>query len=263
VDRDVDAGDVLDVPVNACVVAVKEEDGRLRVFLEAKSHPFRGEEFLDQAADLYRGRHLWLFRSTLVPWNFMALVCLDYVYRSLFESNIRTIIDRANELYFRTRQGLDALFVLQTNPKPEHRAYRDVLTGFYGELLEDAPGVRETITAFGNSSDESTLDGPRVEGAFGVSSIVVGARHHLAHVSHDEFSSDDFDGAPVWRLRFGTATRLYYLNLPVHHEVDPRTSRVPVKVHAVFRPAEDGWEQVRTGGVEVGAPAEPDGEPPG
>ena len=40
---DLDAGKVGDVPVNWCVIAVKETSGRLRVFLEAKSHPFFGE----------------------------------------------------------------------------------------------------------------------------------------------------------------------------------------------------------------------------
>jgi hypothetical protein len=45
--RDVESGDVLDVPVNWACIAVKEASGRLRVFLEAKTHPFRGEEFLD------------------------------------------------------------------------------------------------------------------------------------------------------------------------------------------------------------------------
>ena len=45
--EDLDAGDVDQVPVNWCVIAVKEADGRLRVFLEAKSHPFVGEENLD------------------------------------------------------------------------------------------------------------------------------------------------------------------------------------------------------------------------
>jgi hypothetical protein len=247
VDRDIDSGDVLDAPVNGCVVAVKEDDGTVRVFLEAKSHPYRGEELLDRSADLYRGRHFYLFRSALVPWNFMALVCLDYLYRSLFESNIRAIIDHANQLFFRTRQGLDALFVLQTNPKPEHPAYRDVLTGFYGELLEDTPGVRETITVFGNCSEESGI-GDVEAGGFGRSSVVVGRRHRLRHFAHDEFSTDDLGGAPLWRLRFGTATRLYFLNLPVNHEVDPRSSRVPMKVHAVLKPAAGGgWEPVRPG----------------
>lgn len=62
VDRDIDSGDVLEMPVNWCCIAVKEATGKLRVFLEAKSHPFHGEEFLDKFHDLYRGRHFYLFR---------------------------------------------------------------------------------------------------------------------------------------------------------------------------------------------------------
>jgi hypothetical protein len=263
VDRDIDSGDVLDVPVNWCVVAVKEHDGRLRVFLEAKSHPWRGEEFLDMSEDLYRGRHFYFFRNELTPFNFMALVCLDYVYRSLYASNVRQIIDHANRLFFRTRQWLDVLFVLQSNPKPEHRAYRDVLSGFYGEYLEDTPGVRETITVFGNCSEESVLADVGPGEGCGASSIVIGRHHRLGHASHDEFSTDDFGGAPLWRLRFGRGTRLYYLNLPLHHQVDPRATRVPLKVHWILRRTPEGaWTPVRAGGepgerrerVEVEAP---------
>ncbi len=52
VDLDIDSGDVLEIPVNWCCTAIKEATGRLRVFLEAKSHPFSGEELLDKLQDL-------------------------------------------------------------------------------------------------------------------------------------------------------------------------------------------------------------------
>jgi len=248
VQRDIDAGAALEIPVNWCCVAVKEADGRLRVFLEAKSHPFQGEEFLNKDSDLYRGRHFYLFRSRPVSFNFMVLVCLDYLYRDLYASNVRQIIDHANRLFFETRQALDALFVIQCNPKPEHRAYRDVLTGFYGEYLEDTPGVRETVTVFGNCSDESVIEHHRSAGTFGVSSVVFGPRYRLARVQATEFSTDDFGGAPLCRLRFGTGTRLYYFNLPAHPEADPRSSHLPLKVHRILRRAEGG------GWVQVGGP---------
>ncbi len=245
VQRDIDSGDVLDAPVNWCAIVVKEATGRVRTFLEAKSHPFRGEEFLDQYQDLYRGRHFWLFRSRPSCFNFMVLVCLDYLYRDLYASNIRQIIDYANQLFFSTRQTLDALFVIGCNPKPEHRAYRDVLSGFYGEYLEDTPGVRETVTVLGNCSDESLIEGYEGGGVFGVSQVVIGPRHKLARIELSEFSTDDMEGAPLWRLRFGTATRLYYFNLPLHHELDPRSSRVPLKVHAILRRGDrGGWEKL-------------------
>ncbi|HET8538383.1 MAG TPA: hypothetical protein VFL83_00795 [Anaeromyxobacter sp.] len=242
--RDADAGDVLDVPVNCACIAVKEASGRLRVFLEAKTHPFRGEEFLDAREDLYRGRHFWLFRATPSCFNFMILVCLDYVWRDLWGSNVRLIVDNADHLFFTTRQTLDALFVIQANPKPEHRVYRDVLSGFYGEYLEDTPGVRDTVTVFGNCSDESVIEGYAGGGAFGVSQVVLGPRHRFARVATAEYSTDDLGGAPVSRLRFGAATRLYYFNLPRHHEVDPRSERLPLKVHAVMRLGARGWEKV-------------------
>ena len=235
-------------PVNVCCIAVKEDDGLLRVFLQAKGHPFHGEEFLDKDRDLYQGRHCYLFRSP-ESFNFMALICLDYLYRDLFSSNIRRIIDHANQLYFTSRQSLDALFVVQCNPKPEHPAYRDILSGFYGEYLEDTPGVRDTVTVFGNCSDESAVEGSGRRSRFGTSSVIVSRRHKLARVQMSEYSVDDFHGAPLARLRFGTATRLYYLNLPLHHELDPRSSRIPLKVHAILRRTSDGW--VRLSGEEM------------
>jgi hypothetical protein len=63
-------------------------------------------------------------------------------------------------------------------------------------------------------------------------------------VSAPEFSTDDFHGTPACRLRFGTATRLYYFNLPLHHELDPRTTHQPLKVHAVLRSEGGGWVPV-------------------
>ncbi len=245
VEEDVDAGDVLLNPVNAGCVVVKESTGRLRVYFEAKSHPFAGEEVLDTHADLYRGRHFYLFRAQPACFNFMVLVCLDYLYRSLYASNLRGIIDHANQLFFTTRQTLDTLFVIQTNPKPEHRAYRDVLSGFYGEYIEDTPGVRETVTVFGNCSEESAIDGYAGDGRFGASSVVISRHHKLARISQPEFSTDDFGGAPLCRLRFGTATRLYYFNLPLHHELDPRSARMPLKIHRIMQPSPAGnWEMV-------------------
>ncbi len=245
VDHDIDSGDVLDMPVNWCCVAVKEADGRLRVFLEAKSHPFRGEEYIDAFHDLYRGRHFYLFRSRPACFNFMAIICLDYLYRDLYTSNIRQIIDHANKLFFTTRQGLDALFVIQCNPKPEHRAYRDVISGFYGEYLEDTPGVRETVTVFGNASEESRIENSSADHAFGNSYVVINHNHRLAQVSFSEFATDDFGGAPVCRLRFSKGTRLLYFNLPPQHEIDPRTTRVPLKVHAIMAVDESGvWRKI-------------------
>ena len=243
--KDVDSGDVLDLPVNACCVAVKDAMGRLRVFLEAKTHPFRGEEFLDVRRDLYRGRHFWFFRAHPSCFNFMTLVCLDYLWRDLYASNVRQIIDHANQLFFGTRQALDAIFVIQATAKPEHRVYRDVLSGFYGEYLEDTPGVRETVTVFGNCSDDSVIERREGEGTFGVSQVVIGPHHKLARVTTPEFSTDDMGGAPLCRLRFGTGTRLYYFNLPLHHELDPRSTRLPLKVHAIMRRDEGGgWARM-------------------
>ena len=245
VDRDIDAGDVLEMPVNWCCIAVKEATGKLRIFLEAKSHPFHGEEFLDSFHDLYRGRHAYLLLSHPSCFNFMVLICLDYLYRDLYHSNIKQVIDHANNLYFTTRQGLDTLFVIQSNPKPEHRVYQEVITGFYGEFLEDTPGVRETVTIFGNCSDESRIEEASIPGTFGHSFIVINRHHKLAGVSTAEYVTDDFSGAPVCRLRFGSGTRLFYFNLPLQHDLDPRTSRVPLKVHSIMRwTGERTWSKV-------------------
>jgi len=244
VEHDLAAGALPDIPVNWCCVAVKEASGRLRVFFEAKSHPFRAEEFLDKSGDLYRGRHFWWFRAQPAFFHFMVLICLDFLYRDLYGSNIRLIVDHANQQYFAARRTLDALFVIQCNPKPEHHAYRDVLAGFYGEYLEDTPGVRETVTVFANCSEESSIERHGGPGAFGVSQVVIGPGHKLARVQTPEFSTDDFGGAPVGRLRFGAGTRLYYFNLPLHHEVDPRSSRLPMKVHDVMRLEGGAWSRV-------------------
>jgi len=243
--KDIEGGNVLEMPVNWCCIAIKEATGTLRVFLEAKSHPFHAEELMNKDHDLYRGRHFYFFHSRPGCFNFMALICLDYLFRDLYSSNIKRIIDHANQLFFTTRQGLDALFVIQCNPKPEHHSYRDVISGFYGEYLEDTPGVRETVTVFGNSSNETTLEGVSSAIGYGHSYVVINRHHKVAQLTLKEFRTDDFDGAPVCRLRFGAETRLFYFNLPPHHELDPRTSRMPLKLHSIMRWNERGeWEKL-------------------
>ncbi|MCI0483966.1 MAG: hypothetical protein L0Y78_05230, partial [candidate division NC10 bacterium] len=161
-----------DRPVNCCMITIKDDTGKLHCYLEAKTHPFFGEEFLDQPHDLYRGRHLYLFRSSLSPLNFMVLICLDYIYRDRHDSNAITIIRKANQLFYKERQLLDLLFVVSCNPKPEHKVFLDTITGFYGEHLMFTPGVKHGATLFLNSSGETLIEGVS-SGIFGHSSLVV------------------------------------------------------------------------------------------
>jgi len=242
--EDIDAGDLENLPVNACLVAVKENDGGLRLFFEAKSHPFAGEEALDSDHYLYRGKIFPLFRCQPSCYNFMTLICIDYAYRDLYQSNINVIIEKANQLFFESRQKLDLLAVIECNPKPEHPAFGDVASGFYGEYLARAPGVHDTVTVFCNTSAETTCSGCPPEASFGHSAVLIHKSHKLTPTDMGEYSTDDFGGRPVGRLRFGAATRLLYFSLPHFHETDPRMTRTPIKVHAVFRPDRQGWTRI-------------------
>ncbi|MBI5167122.1 MAG: hypothetical protein HY998_05205 [candidate division NC10 bacterium] len=229
-------------PVNWCLVVVKDNEGRLHPFLEAKTHPFFGEEFLDHPHDLYRGRHIYLFRSSLVPFNFIVLICLDYIYRDIHGSNVTAIIQRANRMYYQERQQLDLLFVIQCNPKPEHKVFKDVVSGFYGERLIFMPGVKNATTLFLNSSGETEVEGlPAEDAGFGHSSVVFHKNRRLPLTSVAEYRTDDFYGEPVSRLRFGRDTRLYFLELALFPERDPRTSRIPVKILSIWCQEEGKW----------------------
>ncbi len=243
--EDIASGDVEQLPVNWAVIAVKESDGLLRVFLVAKSHPYFGEENPDAIHDLYRGKVFPLFRCQPNPFNFMAMICFDYIYRTLYESNISAVIEKANTLFFHTRQRLDLLAVLECNPKPEHSTFRDVVNGYYGEYLSHNPGVRDSVTVFCNTSGDSRRGNAPPEVTFGRSSVIIHEGHKMPSQQFDEFETDTFGGIPVSRIRFGTATRLYYFNLPVFHELDPRTTRVPMRVHSIYQPGENGtWQRV-------------------
>lgn len=240
-------------PVNSAIVAVKDDQGRLRCFIEAKTHPFAGEEYFEDSRDLYRGRHVYLFRSELIPFNFMTLICLDYIYRDITTSNIQNIIDRANELYFVARQQLDLLIVIQCNPKPEHPAFWEVVNGFYGEYLTYTPGVRQTVTCFCNASEESQIPALKEPSRFGASSIVMSRHHKVKKLKLGEFSIDTFNDAPVNRLRFGTATRLFHVSIAPSHEPDPRTTRAPMKVLGIFKHSKkEGWHRVSMEEVMLG-----------
>ena len=243
--QDLAAGDIDELPVNSCMIAVKEQDGRLRVFLEAKSHPFVGEENLDNDHYLYRGKIFSLFRCQPSCFNFMVLICLDYIYRDIYQSNISTIINKANQLFFETRQQLDLLSIIECNPKPEHAAFRDVANGFYGEYLERTPGVNDTVTLFCNASGETELDGSSVDATFGHSSILLHKNHKIEQIHMSEYLTDNFRGLPVCRLRFGQGTRLYHFNLPFFHDLDPRTTRTPIRVHAIYRLENEQWVRLK------------------
>ena len=232
-----------DRPVNCCLTAVKDDAGRLHCYVEAKTHPFIGEEFLDQPHDLYRGRHLYLFRSSLSPLNFMVLICLDYIYRDRHDSNALAVIRRANELYYTERQQLDFLFVIQCNPKPEHKVFMDTTIGFYGEHLIFTPGVKHGATVLLNASGETVVD--RVtSGTFGHSSIIVHKDRRLPPTAVAEYSTDDLNGGPVSRLRFGAETRLYFVELSLFHSRDPRTTRSPVKILSIFCWEDGEWREL-------------------
>lgn len=244
--KDIESGDIEALPVNSCLIAVKEHDGRLRVFFEAKSHPFVGEENLNSDHNLYRGKIFPLFRCKASCFNFMALICLDYAYRDIHHSNITEIIEKADQLFFDTRQHLDLLAIIECNPKPEHSSFHDVANGFYGEYLARTPGISDTITLFCNSSEETRCAESLQEKAFGHSSVLIHKHHKIEQSKRAEYSTDSFGGLPVCRLRFGAATRLYYFNLPFFHELDPRGPRTPIKVHAVFQPDRDGWVRLNS-----------------
>jgi hypothetical protein len=243
---DMDSADIANLRVNWAVVAIKQGDGKLRIFLQAKSHPFVGEESMD-TSDLYHGKVFPMFHSQPTGFNFMAMICFDYIYRTIYHSNISTVINHANELFFSTRQRLDFLAILECNPKPEHDTFRDVINGFYGEYLAAAPGVRETITVFCNSSGQTRDYIPHAlaEDTFGRSAVIIHKKHKMSNDNLNEFNIDDFSGLPIRRLRFGCDNRLYYFNLPIFYEFDPRSTRMPLKVHSIFEPtAQGGWQHV-------------------
>lgn len=230
-------------PVNCCLIAVKDDAGRLHCYVEAKTHPFIGEEFLDQPHDLYRGRYLYLFRSSLSALNFMTLICLDYIYRGRHDSNALAIIRKANELFYKERQQLDLLFVIQCNPKPEHKVFVDTTIGYYGEHLVFAPGVKHGATLFLNSSVETVVD--RVtSGTFGHSSVVLHKDRRLPPTAVAEYSTDDLTGGPISRLRFGQETRLYVVELSLFHSRDPRTTRNPLKILSIFHWDAGTWRKL-------------------
>jgi hypothetical protein len=120
--------------------------------------------------------------------NFMALICLDYIYRDRHGSNAIAIIRKANEIFYKERQQLDFLFVIQSNPKPEHRVFVDTTVGFYGEHLVFAPGVKYGATLFLNSSGETLIEGV-TSGTFGYSSIVVHKDRRLPSTAVQGFAS--------------------------------------------------------------------------
>ena len=229
-------------PANLEFIIIKDNTGHLHVYIQAKTHPFFGEESVDANMDLYRSKYFYLFRSTMVPFNFMSLICFDFVYRDNYWSNIYAIVKKANQLYFSKRQELDLLIVIECNPKPEHRVFRDTLAGFYGEYLFKTPGTRNTISVFINSSEESSIDTiDNNEKMFGYSHIVLSESFKIPSLLLSELTVDDFNGAPVTRIRFTPKTRLFNFTMNFLRDRDPRSSRVPIKINGVYKFENNKW----------------------
>ena len=245
--EDRQSGKIDDLQVNSAAIVIKESTGKMRVFLQVKSHPCSHEEDMDAYRDLYHGKVFPLWHCPSTGFNFMLMICFDYIYRTLYQSNIRQVIDYANELYFSSRQQLDLLVVLECNPKPEHALFRNVVHGFYGEMLESTPGVHDTITVFCNASGETNT--PLLEDCedhFGYSSIIMHEDHKILPRQLPNYTVDNYGGLPVCRLRFNCETRLFYFNLPVLHRFDPRTARMPLKVHRIYQEDSQGnWRNMR------------------
>ena len=232
-------------PVNIEFIIIKDNNGKIHVYIQAKTHPFFGEESVDVNTDLYRSKYFYMFSSTMVPFNFMSLICFDFVYRDNYWSNVYSIVKKANQLYFSKRQELDLLIVIECNPKPEHKVFRDTLAGFYGEQLFKTPGTRNTISLFINSSDESEIETlAKEECNFGYSHIVMSENYKLPLLKFSELIVDDFDGAPVTRIRFNPQTRLFHVTLNLLRDRDPRSSRIPVKINGVYKLVNDSWEKM-------------------
>ena len=180
-----------------------------------------------------RKQHFLVFPEAALPYQSLSEM-LDFI-NDQFAANTVTIIGI---------EHIDLLCVLECNPKPEHKAFRDVVNGFYGEYLAYTPGVRDTTTVFCNSSDETNGLGDNPEFTFGHSMVIMHQSHKITASVTAEFQTDDFNGLPVCRLRFGTGTRLFYFNLPLFHELDPRTTRFPLKVHAIYQSEGTNWDRL-------------------
>ncbi len=230
-----------DKPANLEFIVIKDNSNNMNVYIQAKTHPFYGEESLDVNMDLYRSKYFYLFSSTMVPFNFMSLICFDFVYRDNYWSNIYSIVKKANQLYFTKRQELDLLIVIECNPKPEHKVFKDTLTGFYGEHLFKTPGTRDTISVFVNSSNESSIDTVDNNSSFGYSHIVLSESFQIPSLQLSELTVDNFYSAPVTRIKFTPATRLFHATLNFLRDKDPRSSRVPVKINGVYKFHKNSW----------------------
>ncbi len=231
-----------DKPANLEFIIIKDNNNNMHVYIQAKTHPFYGEESVDVNMDLYRSKYFYLFSSTMVPFNFMSLICFDFVYRDNYWSNIYSIVKKANQLYFTKRQELDLLIVIECNPKPEHKVFKDTLTGFYGEHLFKTPGTRDTISVFVNSSEESSIDAiDKKENYFGYSHIVLSESFKIPPLKLSELTVDNFNSAPVTRIKFTPATRLFHITLNFLRDKDPRSSRVPVKINGIYKFQSDAW----------------------
>jgi hypothetical protein len=195
------------------VIAVKEQAVPCGSSSRPKATPSVGEETIDPYHDLYRGKIFPLFRCAPTGFNFMPVICLDYVYRDLYQSNISAIIDRANQLFYQTRQRLDLLAYSSAIRSRSTRPFATWSTAFMASTWPTPRGCATPPRSSATPQVTPPTMAPRRR-TFGCSMVILHRSHKLAPVQLAEFATDDFDGLPVCRLRFGTGDPALLLQPP-------------------------------------------------
>ena len=76
---------------------------------------------------------------------------------------------------------------------------------------------------------------------FGYSHIVLSENFKIPSLLLSEITVDNFNNAPVTRIRFTPKTRLFNFTMNFLRDRDPRSSRVPIKINGVYKFLEKSW----------------------
>ncbi|MHB1167303.1 MAG: hypothetical protein ACYC0N_02045, partial [Carboxydocellales bacterium] len=109
--------------VNCCITWIKDQDGRVRKWVQPKIRPSWPEKRVT-CHDMFCGSTVYIFKARYTqnyyPCNFFTLICYDWVAALSGTTVCDEVLNQLNNEWFGTPTPLHWVFVIQHNPEPNH-----------------------------------------------------------------------------------------------------------------------------------------------
>jgi hypothetical protein len=132
--------------VNCCVVAVKNDSGQIRWYLQAKLFPAAAE----QRRSMARGEVVYYFHTARC--GFVVQICFDQIAASGFNDLGPLLLKRIADLPAPVTKRLDYIFVPQYNDAPNAASFKESTLALVSTRVEGLSSEGVTVVAVNRAS---------------------------------------------------------------------------------------------------------------